>query len=66
MQGFWNNFNDNDNKIISWDPKEGKNNVERGIEATKDASDVGTGGGRMLEGKVKMVQGKYLPITIRC
>ena len=58
MQGFCNNIYNNDNEIIGWDTKEGKKNVERVTTVKEDASDVGTGGGIMTEGNVKMVQGK--------
>ena len=50
MQGFCNNIYYNAHDIIGWDPNKGKKNVERGKAVTADASDVGTGGGILLEG----------------
>ena len=62
MQGFCNKIYDNAHEIISWDPNKGKKNIKMG---TADASDVGTGGGSMSEGEVKMVQGTYSPVPRR-
>ena len=65
MQGFNNNIYDNYYKIIGWVTNEEKNNVERVTEVTADVSDLGTGGGRISEGWVNMVQGMYLNIPSR-
>ena len=45
MQVFWNNIYENAHKIISWNPNKGTKNVEKGMEVTADASDIGTEGG---------------------
>ena len=64
-QGFFNNIYNNAQDIIGWNTNKGKNNVERGMAVTVDASDVGTVRGNMSEGKVNMVKGKYSPIPSR-
>ena len=50
MQGFYNNSYNNAHNINGWSPNKGKKNVDRGTVAKQDASDVGTGGGILLEG----------------
>ena len=65
IQGFCNNIYNNDYKIIGWDPTKRKNNVERGIVVTADASEIRTGGGIMLDGEVNMEQGTYSTIPRR-
>ena len=62
MQGSWNKIYVNSHEIIGWGTNEGKNNIERGTAVKADASEIGTGVGSMLGGKVKMVMGTYLPI----
>ena len=62
MQGFCYKIYDNSHEIIGWGTNEGKNNIERGAAVKADASEIGTGVGSMLGGKVKMVMGTYLPI----
>ena len=62
IQGFCNNIYNNAHKIIGWDPKKWNNNAERGTVVMANASDVGTGGGRMSEGDTNRVQGMYSPI----
>ena len=60
MLGFYNKIYDNSHYIIGWDPKKGKENVDRGTSVMADTSDVGTGGGvRMLEGEANMAKGTY-------
>ena len=65
MQGFCNNIYGNYREIIGWGPNNLKNNVDRVTALTADASDIGTEGGGIPEGEVKMVQGTYFSIPRR-
>ena len=47
MQGFCNKVYENDHRIIGWDPNEGEKNFDMIMVVMEDASDVGTGVGRM-------------------
>ena len=64
-EGFCNKIYNNSHEIIGWDHNKGKKNIERGMTMMADASDIGNGGGGMLEGEVNRVQVTYLTIPSR-
>ena len=65
MLGFCNKIYNNYHKIIVWNSKKGKKNVESVMMVTVDASDFVNVGVSMSEGGGKMVQGAYSPIPRR-